>query len=292
MTTTLINIASWEERFKAVALQQLSEGGVTRVVTIASARFQEKTHANRKEVRKKADEMGADYNEWIFDFDEPIECFRSVRRVVNDTLQPGDNVKFDISTARRDLLWHILSFVSRFSKEVELLYCTGSSYGGWQTDEEGEPRLVLNRSGIMFPDIPTYLIVMCGPEISRAVKLYDRFEPRCTLILRDINASAFGELKSFPDTSRGDIRELPFDHKDVSDQNLASLQAIIDPVVPHFNVICASFGPKMGAALLHRLTQNVPSVGLAYVPSRTYNFSHCRGVGALVHVDLSLAPSN
>jgi hypothetical protein len=221
----------------------------------------------------------------VFDFDDPVASYHGIKAAVSIAAAGRfTEFKFDISTARRDILWTTLSAIRQTNSSITVIYCAAGNYKGWQTEEEGDPRLVLNRSGILYPDLPTYVVLMCGIEVVRAEKLRYRFEPRGGLILRDTNVSDFGERQPFLAPS-STFTELEFDNKDISDTTLDYLESLLPPS-EEFNLVCGSFGPKIGAVLLDRLVERRPEIALAYVPAHRYNFQHSGGVGASFEVAL------
>jgi hypothetical protein len=131
----------------------------------------------------------------------------------------------------------------------------------------------------MYPDKPTCLVMLCGPEISRAEKMFNRFEPRKTLILRDPRAADYGEIKQLPDEYAGAVEEIIFDNTDVSKANLVLLADLVQPQIETYNVVAASLGPKMGAILLFELSEQYEQVGLSYVISGQHNLSSTSGIG-------------
>lgn len=278
----LITVASWEERFSAGVERSLGMGGVSKVLCLASERYKTETSASRDRVGKACEHSRAVLQTSSFDFEDQVAAFREIRGLVNDgTFRDADEIILDISTAPRSTVWLLLSELSRVRDAVTVRYNRALEYGGWQTAEEGEPRLIINQSGIMYPDLPTCVIMLCGPEISRAEKLCYRFEPKKALILRDPLAANFGEVRQLPIDHGDTVVEYSFDNKDSSDINVSLLEQYVAPYLDTHNVVAASFGPKLGALVLFKFRQRHPRVALSYVTSGLHNLSATQGLGEM-----------
>jgi hypothetical protein len=276
----LITVASWEERFVLGLEQSLSKESFSNVMCLASLRYSEQTATHRKEARQHAIDIGVAFTELLFDFEDQVKCYHQMVSLAQDEcLVTADRIVLDVSTAPRTLVWMLLGALAPANREVVIRYSQAGKYGAWQTTEEGEPRLIINRSGIMYPDKPTCLIMLCGPEISRAEKMFNRFEPRKTLILRDPRAADYGEVKRLPVEYSSAVDDIVFDNTDISKSNLKQLVGLVQPQIETYNVVTASLGPKMGAILLFELSEQYEQVGLSYVISGKHNLSATSGIG-------------
>jgi|TARA_R110000787_G_scaffold231546_3_gene338928 hypothetical protein len=284
----LITIASWEERFALGVGRSLSQENFTDVVCLVSDRYADETSERRTAARLLASEAGVQYEEWQFDFEDQVECYYKMSALAQERLARADRVVLDISTAPRTLVWMLLGALTPAGREIFIRYSQAAEYDDWQTTEEGEPRLIINRSGIMYPDKPTCLVALCGPEISRAEKMFDRFEPRKTLLLRDPRAANYGEIKRLPNDYGGTVQEIVFDNTDTSDANLSRLEELVQPQIEGHNVVAASLGPKMSAILLFKLSQRYEQVGLSYVVSGQHNLASTSGIGQSTDLTLRL----
>lgn len=282
VNSILIVVASWEERFAAGVERSLGMGGVSQVICLASERYKIETSASRDRVARACEHSHVALQTHTFDFEDQVAAFREIRGLINAGIfHDADEIILDISTAPRSTVWLLLSELSRVRGAVTVRYNRALEYGGWQTAEEGEPRLIINQSGIMYPDLPTCVVMLCGPEISRAEKLCYRFEPKKALILRDPLAANFGEVKQLPIDHGDVVVEHEFDNKDASDDNVRVLEAHVAPYLETHNVVAASFGPKLGALVLFELRQRHPRIALSYVTSGLHNLSATQGIGAM-----------
>lgn len=287
----LITTASWEDRFALGVERSLSQEAFSSVVCLASDRYSSETSTQRAMAKRHAAGRNVAFVEWQFDFEDQVECYRRMVALAGDQrLATADRVVLDVSTAPRTLVWMLLGALAPAGGEIVIRYSQAAKYDAWQTTEEGEPRLIINRSGIMYPDKPTCLVMLCGPEISRAEKMFNRFEPRTTLLLRDPRAANYGEVKRLPVEYGGAVKEIVFDNTDVGDANLTRLEDLIRPQIESHNVVAASLGPKMGAILLFKLSERHEQVGLSYVISGQHNLKSTSGIAASADLVLKLGP--
>jgi hypothetical protein len=277
--SVLITVASWEDRFGLGVERSLSQSVFTDVICLVSKRYVEQTSAQRAAALVHADYGKADFIEWLFDFEDQVESYhRMIALAKDERLARADRIVFDVSTAPRSLVWMLLGALSSNARDVTIRYSQAARYDAWQTTEEGEPRLIINRSGIMYPDKPTCLVMLCGPEISRAEKMFNRFEPRKTLILRDPRAADYGEIKCLPAEYGGAVEEIEFDNTDMSEKNLRRIKGLVEPQLEDYNLVAASLGPKMGAILLFKLSELYEQLGLSYVISGQHNLTSTSGM--------------
>jgi hypothetical protein len=289
MSRALVLVASWEDRFVAGAEAVISDGHVDQITCFASRRYEERTKRNCDDLTKLASERGSELHIARFNFGDVVQTDDEIQNCLTRlTAGSVEEVVFDVSTAPRHLIWGLLSAFSERFEQVTLQYVQAESYGSWQTLEDQDPRLVLNCSGVIFPDLPTCLIMLCGPEISRAEKMFYKFEPRQTIILRDVDAPKHGVVRAFDYSEHARVVERPFDNKDLSDENFENLCELVAPFVGQFNVVCSSFGPKLGSILLFRLIQRFPEVALSYVPAGIHNPELSKGVASVRKISLRL----
>jgi hypothetical protein len=283
----LITVASWEDRFLLGLERSLSNDRISDVVCLASKRYEQETAPMRERARLGGGGSASLMTTRLFDFEDQVECYREMAQVADDPrVASAERVVLDVSTAPRTLVWMLLGFLKKRIDAVVIRYQPAAKYASWQTNEEGDPRLVLNRSGIMYPDKPTCLVMLCGPEISRAEKMFYRFEPRKALVLRDPLAAQFGTVKRLPVEYGSAVEELEFDNKDLGKENLKSLEGIVAPYLDTHNVVAASLGPKMGAILLFKLSERQDQIALSYVISGRHNLEATEGIGEASDVEL------
>ena len=283
----LITVASWEDRFLLGLERSLSNERISDVVCLASKRYERETAPMRERAKLGGGSSVSFMTTRLFDFEDQVECYREMAQVADDPrVASAERVVLDVSTAPRTLVWMLLGFLKKRIDAVVIRYQPAAKYASWQTNEEGDPHLVLNRSGIMYPDKPTCLVMLCGPEISRAEKMFYRFEPRKALVLRDPLAARFGTVKRLPVEYGSAVEELEFNNKDLGEGNLNSLEGIVAPYLDSHNVVAASLGPKMGAILLFKLSERQEQIALSYVISGRHNLEATEGIGEASDLEL------
>ena len=278
----LVVVASWEERFPAGIERSLALGGVRFVVCLASERYAGETADARRRMEKACDYAGVSHETRFADFEDQVSLHRLTGTIASmEAVVVASRVIVDISTAPRSLTWMLLGSLRRRLSAVTVRYHGALKYADWQTTEEGEPKLIMNRSGIMYPDLPTCLVMLCGPEISRAEKMCYRFEPKKALVLRDPRAADFGPIKLLPLDYSDVAEEHAFDNKLFTDENVDALERLIEPYRRSHNVVAASLGPKLGSLVLFRLSERDESIALSYVTSGKHNFAATGGIGEM-----------
>lgn len=296
MSRAILNILSWEERCIPALEKALLELDCRLAICFIDRRYQHRTDSNRYRLEELALKLDVSVEFIVFDFDDSISSYHTIRRQIERVVELGIlEVGFDITTAPRNIIWTTLSALQLAYPTVKVFYTAAERYGGWQTKEDKEPKLILNRSGIMYPDKPTCVLILTGWELARVERVFYRFEPRKAIILRDIHAKDYGEIRDVDLTFRSVTEIIPFDNKDVSDEHLRQLIDIVEPFVEKYNILCCSFGPKLGAVLLYRLVTTFESIGLAYVPAGEHNPEVSTGIGYSTNFDLNfrcLVPSS
>lgn len=287
MSRAFIQIGSWEDRFVG-SFHHAVGGGIAigQYYCLSSRRYEQRTSENRANVKSIADAAGIPTLFRFCDFGDVVELSSVMRQCVRELRSANvSDVVLDISTCPRHIIWGLLSLIEGNFDRVIVRYAKAVSYGDWQTDEDQDPRLVPNCSGVMYPDRPTCLIMLCGPDVSRAEKMYYKFEPRMAMILRDTDAHKFGRVKAF-EYVKSNIDEIIFDNKRIDEDNINSLAQMAGPLLNEFNVVCASFGPKLGSVLLFQLIRRLPDIGLSYVPAGIHNEELSRGTGDILEIKL------
>lgn len=280
MTKALIIVASWDNRFYEGAKRSLEAGDISIVYCISSTGYADSTQNDRYRLSALCDQAGAMLSNFYIDFDDQVQLLYGIRILAEKLKQEefGDLI-FDISTAPRNLIWILLGEVEKFTDEVSIRYFPALSYNSWLTNDEGDPRLIINNSGVMYPDLPTCLVMLCGPDTSRAEKLCYRYEPRKIIIIRDIDAERYGDSQKLSHTLGASVEYITMDTKDVSDENVARIIGLLDPISLDYNIVCSSFGPKLGGIILFKISRILVDIALGYLPSGLHNMAPSTGIG-------------
>lgn len=279
MAKILVLVASWDSRFLAGARTTIEAGGLTAVHCISSLRYSSHTQGDRDQLDQICEGHGVEILHAKIDFDDQVETLSGISGWLElSGISAQDDVIFDISTCPRNVLWLMLSCLKAKISDCSIRYFPAMSYDSWFTNDEGDPRLIFNNSGVMYPDLPTCLVMMCGPEIGRAEKMFYRFEPRRAIIIRDIHAPDYGVVANISQPMGAAIQEVIIDNKDISDSNVQRVVDLIAPLSAEFNVVCSSFGPKLGAVILYKAAQKLDEMALSYLPSGIHNMVPSSGM--------------
>lgn len=275
----LLIVAGWEERFFLGAQRDIAEFGPSRVVVLFSNEYADWTEGYRSSLQGACNAARLPYFEYSLDFSEPSRTFPQLSSVLSDQLSNPLHVRFNGSTAPRDIIWSVLHLLSARNDEVEFSYYKVGSYGEWLSRDAEVPRLVMKRSGLMYPDLNTCLLVLSGYDDHRLGQLIRKFEPQKVLVGRQIGLQLGNAERNRPDI-RDFGAEIECFEFDCFDPTLKSEQLLIERLsvlVDSYNIVAASLGPKPSAAILFKITDKLPSVGLVYIPAKEYNKAYSQG---------------
>jgi len=279
-THAIVTVASWEPRWKASVEALLVENPHAMLYILYSTRYADWTAEVRRDVLAAAHDAGTEASETQIDLERPGTAWQAAVDVTVTLHAAGvTGVALDGTTMPREMTWFLLHALGELRMDVDYAYVPVGSYGDWLSKESLEPRLVLKRSGILFPDKPTCVVAMSGFDLGRLNQLVSYFEPARVEIARQIG-DRYGNLgRNNPQLSENarhaDIFE--FDGFDLTGASHAVLKKRIEPLVPDFNVLLASLGPKLASVTAFEITEELPEVALVYIPSSSYNREYSKG---------------
>lgn len=237
------------------------------------------TKPYRVSIQEFCETVHLPYSEFNLDFSEPSRSFPQLGRVLNEQLPQSSHVRFNGATAPRDIIWTALHILSARGDQIEFSYYRVESYGDWLSRDADAPRLVIKRSGLMYPDLNTCLLVLSGYDDHRLGQLIRKFEPKKVLVGRQVGLQLGNAERNRPDTRDFGV-EIEFFEFDCFDQTPYSEQSLIqklEVLTESYNIVAASLGPKSSAAILFKVTNKLPSVGLVYIPAKEYNSAYSKG---------------
>jgi hypothetical protein len=278
--TAVVAAASWEPRFVVSLEATLDREGVGELHVLFSERYTEWTVAAREDVRLFANRRGVTYKEMLLDFERPRELWRGVSDLAEQLKANSINhLIVDGTTMPRELTWYLLHMRAEIGLPGDYVYVPAGTYGDWLSKESLPPRLVIKRSGVLFPDKSTCILAISGFDIGRLNQLVSYFEPHKLLIARQTGERYENAIRNIPQLSEyarhADIFD--FDSFDVSPSSYQMLSDKIEPFLPDYNVLVASLGPKLSSVTAFELTEAFPDVALVYIPSQTYNRDYSKG---------------
>jgi hypothetical protein len=275
----LLIVAGWEERFLLGAKRDIEDFQPERVVVLFSDKYAEWTSQHRASLQEICDTTRLPYSEFNLDFSDPIHSFPQLGLILNEQLPQSLHVRFNGTTTPRDIIWTVLHILSARGDQIEFSYYQVEGYGEWLSRDAEVPRLVIKRSGLMYPDLNTCLLVLSGYDDHRLGQLIRKFEPRKVLVGRQIGQQLGNAERNRPDIKDfgTEIEFFEFDCLDPTSNSEQSLIRKLEPLTESYNIVAASLGPKPSAAILFKVTNKLPSIGLVYIPAKEYNIAYSNG---------------
>lgn len=280
MSRAIVAAASWEPRFISSLQALLDEKRASVAIIVFSAAYEEWTEEARAEASRICSLHECEYRPVKLNFDLPGELWKGVVSIGTQLREQGfDNLALDGSTMPRELTWFFLHLADTVGFMVDYHYVPVGSYGDWLSKESLAPRLVLKRSGILFPDKPTCVIAMSGFDLGRLNQVLTYFEPARVEIARQVGDRYENISRNTPQLSEyaRQAHIFDFDGFDLGEASREVLRKRIMPLLSEYNVLLASLGPKLAAVTAFEITEEIPSVGLVYIPSSSYNREYSKG---------------
>lgn len=276
----IVTMASWEPRWRASTDALLVENPGAALRILFSARYADWTAEARRAMLASVHATGVEVSETPVDLEQPRTSWQAAVAAATDLHGAGvTSVALDGTTMPREMTWFFLHVLGELGIETDYAYVPAGSYGDWLSKESLQPRLVLKRSGILFPDKPTCVVAMSGFDLGRLNQLVSYFEPARVEIARQVG-ERYGNIgRNTPQLSEyarhADIFD--FDGFDLTGNAHAVLKAKVQPLVPDYNVLLACLGPKLAAVTAFEIVGELPDVALVYIPSSSYNREYSKG---------------
>ncbi|WP_294003965.1 hypothetical protein, partial [Sphingomonas sp.] len=276
----IVTFASWEPRWKASVRALLSENDGASLRILYSARYTEWTKAARDEMISDARAGGFEVEQTEIDLEQSGRAWREAAAFTIALADAGiEAVSLDGTTMPREVTWFLLHATGELRLTTDYIYVPAGSYGEWLSKESLQPRLVLKRSGVLYPDKPTCVMAMSGFDIGRLNQLVSYFEPAKVEVAKQVGERYGNAGRNNPQLSEYGRRAhiFDFDGFDLSGASHVLLKSRIEPLLPNYNVLLASLGPKLSAVTAFEITEELPEVALVYIPSSSYNREYSKG---------------
>ena len=284
----LITMGSWEERFVKGLEHLVSTEKIKHVLIFYSEAFSHISNDNRMQASALLKSNGILFDEIFIDFNDQVESYFSIEKYF---ATPKDicskslsSLVIDISTMPREFLWSILTLIDDSKLAAKWVYYPPIKYDDvWLTRDPDLPRIALRRSGVTRYNKQTALIIVTGFDVSRTLKSISYFEPASVSLALQIGEQ-YANLKRNAESQKLSLKpELPnIDTFDVDayseDIGISKLEAEINKLLPNFNVLITSLGPKPSAIAVYKIATNFKEIGLFYVPAREYNQTYSHGI--------------
>lgn len=280
VTTAVVTVASWEPRWRASVNAALLDNPGAGLHILFSSGYADWTAPDRAEVVADALAQGVRATEVEVDLENAGGSWRSTVAFTSELREAGvTRVVIEGTTMPREITWFLLYATGELGFETDYAYVPAGSYGDWLSKESLEPRLVIKRSGILFPDRPTCVVAMSGFDLGRLNQLVAFFEPARVEIAKQVGERYNNTGRNAPHLSEyaRHATIFDFDGYDLSGVSHEILKARIEPLLPEYNVLLASLGPKLGALTAFEISSELPEVALVYIPSSSYNREYSKG---------------
>lgn len=277
----LIVVAGWEERCLLGCANDISQFSPDIVLIVYSKEYASWTQQNRLLIKEICLNKNISVSDSSHSFCSPSENFATLNDELSKVFTNSHSeVRFNATTSPRDIIWSILHFLNTKSINTEFSYYRVGEYGEWLSRDADTPRLAMKRSGIMYPDLQTCLLVLSGYDDQRLGQLIRKFEPRKVLVGVQTGEQLQNRERNRPEISDFgvNIERFDFDCFDCSAEALQLLLDRINPLTDNYNLIAASLGPKPSALTLFRMTNINANIGLVYIPAKEYNKNYSRGI--------------
>lgn len=283
----LITMGSWEDRFFLGVDHLLKTDNLDGITVVYSRAFSTETADNRAKVAKNAVDAGVFSNEVEVDFEDQVKTYLSLESLLTELttrLNSSATIFLDISTMPRELIWMCFTLCKDNALATRWAYFPPEKYGEeWLTKEPDAPRMVLRKSGITQYGKQTAVVVVTGFDSARVMKAITYFEPGIVMLGVQVG-DQYENLKRNADEQRAQLRpELcnisTFDINAYSeDYGVQSLNDVIESLLPNYNVLLTSQGPKPSSVAAYQIATLHPEVGLFYVPALEYNPDYSKGI--------------
>lgn len=280
----LVTMGSWEYRFLGGLENLITSKMVVGVTIIYSKAFLTRTHDNKLKARKIILDAGLELIEVEIDFEDQVKSYLSIEEHLNSLENKLTTVKVDISTMPRELIWLLFTLAYDNHNEIDWVYYPPKTYDKqWLTRDPDLPRIALRKSGVTRYGKQTALIVITGFDVARTLKAISYFEPGHISLGIQVGAQ-YENLKRNADDQKTQLKpELSNIHTfDIdaysSDHGVQKIIELVTSLLPTYNVLLTSLGPKPSAVAVYKVALQIPEVGLFYIPAREYNESYSEGI--------------
>ncbi len=276
----IVTVASWEPRWTASVRALLDAQPNASLHVIYSSHYSDWTREARGEIDAEARAQGMLTSNTELDLDRSGEAWKGLASFAKGLARAGvKHVTLDGTTMPREATWLLLHATGELRLTTDYTYVPAGSYGDWLSKESLQPRLVLKRSGILYPDKPTCVIAMSGFDAGRLNQLFSFFEPARVEIAKQVGERYENVVRNAPQLSEyaRQAHIFDFDGFDLDGTSHAALKAHIKPLLSDHNVLLASLGPKLAAVTAFEITEELPEVALVYIPSSSYNREYSKG---------------
>lgn len=278
MNNEYIIFASWEDRFLESLKNDISLETCDHVTIFYCKEFLGVINKTLSDALVFLQCVNISYKKIEVSFEDAQESWKVIKDTVQCLAPTINKVSLNITTMPRNMIFLLLSFLK--NKEIETIYYPAESHGADLTTNPSEPQMVLQHSGISFPDLSTILVVFVGFDVKRVYQLYHYFEPLKIIILfeTDDEAKIDKDLeleRQFNDIGNKEIYNVSsFENGKMESFFEENITGLID----EHNVLICSLGPKLSAMEVFNYNVKHPETAIVYAPSKNYSEDYSYGI--------------
>ncbi len=282
MIDSIIAVLGWEERFVEGIQKSLNKFNSSTLHLIVFKEYESYSLENLLKVQTICDEKKVKLDKLELSYQNPVDSWRQLERLVTSKLVNTENIVLDISTMPRETIWGLLFFLQKSSKQIHYIYHKPLKYGDWLCKEPDRPRLLYKHSGIAEFGRRTALMILTGYDYDRTNQLVRFYEPALTILDLQKGNQFDNQNRNIEELHRNEcngseVKSFEIDFYN-GDFGLSVLDEEIIKLKSEYNIIVASLGPKISSISIYRLFLKHPEIALTYVPTKEYNRSYSVGI--------------
>lgn len=282
----LMTYPSWEERSALGFERDIESSNIDKVILFENATpiNSERISSILEVICKKCDDRKIDYKKITLEFGN-ASVWGTLKELI-DSVNRNDQVRIDICTMSRNLIWALLFFLKEKVQSVDIVYHQPQNYSNeWLSRDAELPRLLFKHSGIVSMEKQTLLVVVTGFDMERTKQLIYFYNPSKVILLIqkpnkfDSNIRNSPQIHADECTKMGVKTEYKMIDNYGDDWGYEIIEKVISDNLPNYNIIVSSLGPKLSAVSVYRAYLKHPEIALTYIPCKEYNVNYCEGIG-------------
>ena len=281
MSSTLITVLGWEERFRlGVEINLEKETFSQLIIVIFKDYFKMKgMKENLSFLEKIARQKNIESKRIELTYNKSVENWKTLDKFFVSNQDIG-NVTLNITTIPRETIWTLLFFLRKNNQKVEYVYFKPREYTkGWLTKNHKNPRLLFKHSGVFELNKRLALFIITGFDKLRLRQLIEFYEPDKIVLFCQKGEQYENHLRNngFSNSINIPIEHIKIDSYSVADAKITIKEKI--ETNSDYNIILSSQGPKISSLSTYLCyLECKDQIALSYVPAREFNGAYSTGV--------------
>jgi hypothetical protein len=291
---TYVTFASWEDRFYKTFIKDCDENEFENITILNYSDGHNLTNkdGNIEQINQLKPKSKISYNHLKINKD--IDNWKKLKEVFQNLKVESQKVLLNISTMPRNIIYYCLKFLDDNNINYDAIYYSAQKHDPKLTQSPLVPYLILQQSGVFASKKPTLLVVSLGYDEKRIYQVYNHFEPKKLIILKE------EEHQTTID------KDINFKFNDITEKEtytinsfqkntlLNILEKTVTPLQNDYNIVLCSLGPKISAIDFYNYNKKHPDIGLCYVSLKDYSVNYSKGVelnNPILYSKQNLAPN-